>query len=169
MSQIDKAKVEDSLQIAQIIKEGWNAAYKGIISDEDLQNMDIEKISNNWKKSIQDNKNIYVYKENDEILGVIRFGKAEESESETTGEVEVLYVKPNQKRKGIGTQLLNFAKEELQKMGYDKIIIWCLKGNVQGANFYKKCGGQKIKERDYMIRGIKIREEGYFYNLDNKF
>ena len=38
------------------------------------------------------------------------------------------------------------------------MIIWCLKGNNQGANFYKKHGGDKIKERDYTIRKILVRE-----------
>lgn len=165
MNQIFKAEIQDSLQIAQIIKDGWNTAYKGIISDEFLKNMNTETLSENWKKSIQDNKNIYVYKEKDEILGVIRFGRAGEAVTEKTGEIEVLYVRPDQKRKGIGTQLLNFAKHELKKMGHDKMIIWCLKGNKQGSNFYKKAGGEKIKERDYIIRGIKVREEGFYYDL----
>ena len=47
------------------------------------------------------------------ILGVIRFGKAEEMLDENIGEVLCLYVKVGEKRKGIGTKLLEFAKHKL--------------------------------------------------------
>ena len=36
---IVKPEVSDSLEIANLIKNGWNSAYKGIISDEDLKNI----------------------------------------------------------------------------------------------------------------------------------
>lgn len=169
INNIVRPEVESSLEIAKIIKDGWNAAYKGIIPDDYLKNMNVEKISENWKKNIERNKNIYIYKENDEILGVIRFGKSEYPYIKPIGEIFVLYVKPELKRNGIGTKLFEFAKDELIKAGYEKMMIWCLKGNKQGANFYKKHNGDKIKERDYIVGGIKVREEGYMFDLsDNK-
>lgn len=102
-----------------------------------------------------------------QILGVIRFGKSEDAVTESTGEVYILYVKPDKKRNGIGTQLLIFAKKQLQNMGYNKMIIWCLKGNKQGSNFYKKAGGHKENERESVVNGIKVREEGFYYDLTN--
>ena len=162
---IFKAKIEDAIEIANIIKKGWNSAYRGIISDEYLKNMNVEKISANWEKAIKNNENTYVYKINNELLGVIKFGKAE---SENIGEIYVLYVKVEEKRKGIGTALLAFAKEKLKEEGYNKIVIWCLKGNEQGVKFYKKSGGNKVKERDYEINGLKLREEGFYFNLKDE-
>lgn len=163
---IMKSEVKDSNEIARLIKSGWNSAYRGIISDEYLTNMNVEKISKSWTEGIEKNKNnIFVYKENNQILGIIRFGKAENLNLKNVGEVFVLYVKVQEKRKGIGTKLLEFAKNKFIEDGYDKMIIWCLKGNKQGANFYKKHGGCKIKERDYIVGGINVREEGYIFNL----
>ena len=165
---IIKPEIKDSLEIAKLIKAGWNSAYKGIISDEDLYNMDVEKMAEKWKNNIESNSNIYIYKENDTILGVIRFGKAEDVFTKKIGEIFCLYVKPEEKRKGIGTKLFNIAKNKLIEDGYDKMIIWCLKGNKQGENFYKKCGGNKIKERDYIVRGVKVKEEGFMFNLKDE-
>lgn len=160
-----KASIEDSIGIAALIKAGWNSAYKGLIPDNYLKNMNEEEMAKRWQEHIENNKKIYVYKINNELMGVIRFGKYEDTTSEDIGEIMVLYVEPDNKRKGIGTKLFMHAKQELIKEGYKKMIIWCLKGNVQGANFYKKMQGQNIGERDYEIRGLKIREEGFFYNL----
>ena len=61
INNIVRPQVENSLEIAKLIKDGWNAAYKGIILDDYLNNMDIEKISESWKKNIEANKNIYIY------------------------------------------------------------------------------------------------------------
>lgn len=166
-SNIVKPVVTDSLEIAKLIKDGWNSAYRGIISDTYLENMNIEKISKSWAEGIVKNKNnIFVYKVNNQILGIIRLGKAESLKN--IGEVFVLYVKKKEKRKGIGSKLLKFAKNKFIEDGYGKMIIWCLKGNNQGANFYKKQGGYKLKERDYIVREINVREEGYIFNLKDE-
>lgn len=165
---IVKPQVKDALEIAKLIKDGWNSAYKGIISDEDLQNMNIEKMAEKWKNNIENNMNIYIYKEENKVLGVIRFGKCEEINHQNIGEIFCLYVRPEEKRKGIGSKLFEFAKNKLIEDGYEKMLIWCLKGNNQGANFYKKQGGDKIRERDFVVRGIKVREEGFIFNLKNE-
>lgn len=142
-AKILKAKQEDAIQIASLIKNGWNAAYKGIISDEFLRNMDEKKLVGNWLKSIENGENNYVYKMNNEILGIIRFGKAERPVTPNEGEVYVLYVKVEEKRKGIGTELLTFAKQELKQNGFNKMIIWCLKEMFKAQIFTIKMKGLK--------------------------
>jgi len=161
--EIIRAKIEDSTGIAELIKSSWKSAYKGLISDEFLNNMDIEKLKQAWEKNILQSSNIYVYKEENEILGVIRFGESEEKPE--FGEVFVFYVKPEEKQKGLGTKLWDFAKQELIKQGYKNMLVWCLKGNNQGANFYKKMKGEYIGEREAKVNGLKIKEIGFKYNL----
>ena len=96
---IVKPEASDSLEIANLIKEGWYSAYKGIISDEDLKNINVEEMSERWKSIIKVEKNIYVYKEENKILGVIRFGKCEEINYQNIGEVFCLYVRVEEKKK----------------------------------------------------------------------
>ena len=48
---------------------------------------------------------------------------------------------------------------------YNKMVVWCLQGNEQGRNFYKKMGGNSIGERSYELNGLKIKVEGFIYNL----
>jgi len=120
--EIIRAKIEDSTGIAELIKSSWKSAYKGLISDEFLNNMDIEKLKQAWEKNILQSSNIYVYKEENEILGVIRFGESEEKPE--FGEVFVFYVKPEEKQKGLGTKLWDFAKQELIKQGYKNMLVW---------------------------------------------
>ena len=160
-----KARIEDSNNIAALIIAGWNSAYKGLIPDEYLKSMNKEELAKRWEESIKNSPNSYTYKINNKVMGVIKFGKAENSTEENIGEIMVLYVEPETKRNGIGTELFRFAQDELKKKGYKKMIVWCLKGNIEGASFYKKMKGKYIGERDFEIRGLKIKEEGFFYDL----
>ena len=98
--------------------------------------MNEEELEKRWEENIEKNQNIYVYKINNKLMGVIKFGKSENASKEKMGEIMVLYVETEGKRKGIGTKLFVFAKEKLIKEGYNKMIIWCLKGNIEGSNFY---------------------------------
>ena len=162
---IVKASIKDIKNIAALIKAGWNSAYIGLIPDEYLKNMNEEELVKRWKANIEKKQDIYVYEINNKLMGVVKFGKTENLSEENMGEIMVLYVQPKSKRNGIGTYLFRFAQNKLKKKKYKKMIVWCLKGNIEGTNFYKKMGGKYIGDRDFEIRGLKIKEEGFFYNL----
>lgn len=160
---IKKPQVEDALEMARLIIAAWQQTYKGLIDDEFLKNMKEEESKKRWEQEIYENKNVLVYKENNEILGVIKY---EEAESEKgCGEVYVLYVKPEEKRKGIGTKLFNTAEQELLKCGYKKMLVWCLNGNKIGENFYLKSGGEVKEKRMYTLNGLELEENKLTFKL----
>ncbi len=162
-SNIEKPKKEDANEIAKLVIDSWQTTYKGLIDDNYLNSLKIENAKKRWKEEIVENNNILIYKEDNKILGVIKY---DESESEKeNGEVFVLYVKPKEKRKGIGTKLFNTAKQELLKCGYKDMIVWCLDGNMIGENFYLKSGGCKKEKRLFNINGINVCENKLLFKL----
>ena len=80
--------IEDAKEIAILVKDGWNTAYKGLIDDSFLKSINIEESTQKWKVWLEDNKDIFIYKENDKILGVIKYGKSENNEQ--NGEIYIL-------------------------------------------------------------------------------
>ena len=121
---IRQAKPLDNYAIANIIVSGWKTAYKGLINDEFLDNLSVDIKAENWKNIIlsqNENNHIYIYEENNEILGVIRFGKPDENYNNYNAEIHVLYVRPSLKRKGIGTKLFNFAKKYFLEQNTNQI------------------------------------------------
>lgn len=165
---IRKAIKEDSYNIAKLIVSGWHTAYKGLIEDEFLNNLSADSMTHNWEKNILNQKessNIYVCEENNNILGVIRFGNPINSPKEYNSEIHALYVEPNLKRKGIGTKLFEYAKEYFIQNNKTNMIIWCLKGNKPSIKFYKKMGGTIRLERKATVHNIKVEEVGISYNL----
>lgn len=167
---IRKAIKSDSYSIAKLIVSGWQTAYKGLIDDEFLNNMSVNFMSEKWAKNIEtqnSDNNIYVYEENNEILGIIRFGKPDDSSSTYNSEIHVLYVEPSLKRNGIGTKLFKFATEHFIKNNTTNMIIWCLKGNIPTIKFYEKMGGKIVSSKKAVINSIELEEVGLEYDLSS--
>lgn len=168
---IRQAKSNDNVDIARLIISGWQTAYKGLIDDEFLNNMSINTMSEKWEQNIlsqNDENHIYVYEENNKILGVIRFGKpADENDFNHNSEIHVLYVEPTLKRQGIGTELFNFAKNYFIKNNLINMVIWCLKGNTPSIRFYETMGGKIIGSRKATVHNIELEECELEYTLNN--
>ena len=169
---IRRAKVNDAKKIASIISRSWQTAYKGLIDDSFLDSLSTEENTKRWIENIKsqnEKNNIYVYEDEDDnkIKGVMRFGeKGEKKNNKYNAEIHVLYVEPDLKRKGIGTKLFKLAKNHFLDRGKQDLIIWCLKGNTIGMNFYKKMGGKAVLERKDVVKGIEVTEVGFEFKLD---
>ena len=160
---IEKPKEEDSEEIAKLVISGWQTAYKGLIDEDFLNNMSIEQAKERWEQEVKDNNKVLIYRENGKILGVIKYDEGLQEKDK--GEVYVLYVKPEEKRKQIGTKLFNTAKQELLKSGYKNMVVWCLVGNLVGENFYLKNGGVKTEKRKYSANGVEVEENRLLFKL----
>ena len=169
---IRQAKVEDAKEIASIVNRSWQTAYKGLIDDDFLDSLSIEENTKRWIENIKSQSeanNIYVYEDEDDnkIKGVIRFGEpGDKKNNKFNAEIHVLYVEPDSKRKGIGTKLFKLAINNFLDRGKQDLIIWCLKGNTIGMNFYKKMGGKLVQERKDIVKGINVEEVGFEFKLD---
>lgn len=165
---IRKAVKSDNYNIAKLLVSSWQTAYKGLIADNFLNNMSVEIMAEKWATNIETQNttnNIYVYEENNKILGIIRFGKPDDASSNYNAEIHVLYVEPMLKRNGIGTKLFEFATNHFIKSETTNMILWCLKGNTPSIKFYEKMGGKIVSSRKAVINNIELEEIGLEYNL----
>ena len=102
----------------------------------DIQEMtfeDFEKIYNIVNKTT----NIYVYKENDTIIGCISL-IIEQKFINNNGRVchiEDLVIHKEHRKKGIGSAMLSFAKKEATSLGCYKVILNC---DTSVIDFYEK-------------------------------
>ena len=102
----------------------------------DIQEMsfdEFEKIYNSVNKTT----NIYVYKENDTIIGCISL-IIEQKFINNNGRVchiEDLVIHKEHRKQGIGSAMLSFAKKEAKKVGCYKVILNC---DVAFVDSYKK-------------------------------
>lgn len=168
---IRNVKYEDLKAVSEIAIRGWQTAYRGIVDDYYLDNLSIEE---NYQKRIKDYKEngFIVAEQNGEIVGFCRYRIGNEYKDkypEVDCELCALYVKPEEKRNGIGKALIKYVKNEFRRNNLNTMIIWCLKGNYPSRAFYEKMGGNLGAESSYCVRGGKKYEEvGFIYDLNER-
>jgi len=165
---IREARIEDSYSIAKIKVESWNVAYKGIVNDKYLKNLSIEVEAEKRSKRFKEVPPFYVYEENNVIKGFIWCGQISEEDDikyENIFEIFAIYVNPDDKCKGIGTKLINFAQSEAKRQNYNKVSLWCFKDNFLGRKFYEKNLGKLNGETIIEVGEQDITEVRYEFNV----
>ena len=114
--------------------KAWHEAYPGIISQEYLSGLTLEKCE---KMAFSWPDNIMVAKENGRVIGFVGYGDRGE-EAPGVGEIFALYVLADYYGKGIGRRLMDAGLEQIKR--YPQVCLWVLKENARAIRFYEKCG-----------------------------
>ena len=162
---IRKNELKDQEQMARIKIDGWTTTYDKIIASKYLKTLDYKKQTERYIASFDEYKDlVFVAVRDDEVLGYSCFHLTDKS-GKFDSELVSLYIKPTEKRKGIGTNLLKETAKELLSKGKSNMIIWCLSENIDAINFYKKLGGKKVIEKDAKIGDKLYKEYGFYFEL----
>lgn len=165
---IRKATIDDAEKVAKIKIEGWKTAYRGIIDDNFLDNMDINEEIEKRKNNIENGVDIIVAELNNEIVGFCLYRnyiKNLKNYPNANCELSSLYVKSSLKRKGIGTKLMKYVIQKLQSQGKTQMILSCLKQNYPSRVFYEKRGGKLIKTEKITFGDKEYEEVIYEYDI----
>lgn len=136
--------IDDAYEVATIHTESWQNAYKGIIDQKILDELDINKRATNWADGIKNEPNLIrlVAEFEGEIKGfVVGLNNRSHPSPESDGELWAIYVNPNTTQSGIGTSLFKSFIAELQKNEMNSMCVWVLEENKQARKFYEKMGG----------------------------
>ena len=121
MHMIRKIKEEDLTNVMTIWVKGNFKANYFIEKDYWLE------IYNDSKVDFLEKFKTYVYLENDEIIGFI---------SVYNNEIKALYVKEEYRRKGIGTKLINYYRDNISEDV--EIFVKVFEKNMNGIIFFSK-------------------------------
>ena len=129
-------------EIAYIQATSWQAAYRGIIPDANLDEFTPKKRTGIIRKSIATSGQTYFLLCVDfNPIGMIVLGKARDMDAQKdTGEVLAIYLLPDYWGAGYGYQMLDFAMKWLQNEGYRLVFVWALQENSRARAFYERFG-----------------------------
>ena len=166
--EIRDIKLEEIKDAVDIKITGWQNAYRGIIDDSYLDNLPSTRDNTieRWTNSYKDGHFIVaIY--NNEVVGFSRFVDNNDFSSniDCDSELCAIYVKPNYKFMGIGTKLFNYITDYFKSLNKEKMILWCLDGNLPSIKFYTKMGGTIVAEKYATIDNKEYKELGFLYNL----
>lgn len=160
--ELGEAVDEDLPGIASVHVRSWQVAYRGLIPDEVLNSLDVDRRRANWESFIDatEGLRLVVARAGGEVVGFASAGPCRDDDADgTTGELYAIYVEPSRWGEGIGTQLLQDVEDRLVADGWQAATLWVLKGNARSRAFYEACGWREDGATKVDDRGEFVLEE----------
>ena len=139
---IRKAVPEDAFDYAVCHIVCWKAAYKGIISDEYLDNMSVEQMTGNTRQALS-NPGIYSFycvESDSKIIGRLVLCESRDEDKPDAGEIAAIYLTDKFWGKGYGREMMEFSIQEIRRMGHNEAYLWVLEANSRARQFYENRG-----------------------------
>ena len=162
MTSIRPAEADDAPILAALHIRSWQVAYRGILSVDYLESLDIGHRTDFWRRFLEEGAHVLVA-EDDHVLG---FCHASESNDDGWGEIHSIYVDPDHWGRGIGGSLLAAGEARLVELGFGKGLLWVLEGNLSARGFYESKGwvlGRRFQVLE--IGGTPVTEVRYEIEL----
>lgn len=142
----------DAAEIVRIQIETWRTAYRGLVPDDTLDELDLRHAEQEWEHTLRDGPAIVlVSTEGAWTTGFCACGFAPEPEvaaadgsvpedAATVALISVLLVEPRWGRRGHGGRLLAFAAHRLAAQGATRGITWVPEADEASMAFFRGAG-----------------------------
>lgn len=138
--------MEDALGIAKVHVNSWRSGYQGLMPQEFLDNLSVEKRTKGWEDILSKigDYQVFVALNGTEIVGFCSAGVSRDSDvdKQLVGELYAIYVDPKHWLSGAGSLLIQAAIDLLRTQGYNEATLWVLDTNARGIGFYTAKGWQ---------------------------
>jgi ribosomal protein S18 acetylase RimI-like enzyme len=163
--QICFASIEDARPIAEIHVATWKVAYAGIVPDDFLAGLSVEKRESYWREQIPlGHQKIVVAKLDASVVGWIAYGASRDDDAGSgAAEIWAIYVSPEFWSGGVGRNLWLHSQSHLVTEGYRSVSLWVLAANSRAINFYRKAGfvPDPSGNKEFEIGGTLLKEVRY--------
>jgi ribosomal protein S18 acetylase RimI-like enzyme len=136
------AQYEDAKAIAKVHVASWQAAYKGLMPDDFLASLSVERREIQWQEFLRQAEHvILVCEENSEIVGFASAGKARDEDlHDQVAELYTIYLLSDVWNKGYGKRMFQEIAKVLPRHGFTEIVLWVLESNRRAREFYQAMG-----------------------------
>ena len=155
---VREATADDREAIRRVAERSWEHDYPGILNRETISEGIGEWYSDERLGEVLDTDGalLLVAEDDSEVLG---FSHAVWEGTE--GSILRLYVEPDSRRTGVGTQLVERSRVALFGEGVDRIRAMVLAENELGNSFYHDHGFERIEVNETTISGESYDESVY--------
>ena len=140
------ATVRDAAEIAAIHVRSWQAAYKGLLPQDYLDELDVSARVEGWRRTLcatdWSRSGVMVVHPERELLGFAGFGPTRDNDDDgsAVAEIRSIYLLPEAWGKGFGKRLMCSALTRLASAGYTQATLWVLQANSRARRFYETGG-----------------------------
>jgi ribosomal protein S18 acetylase RimI-like enzyme len=140
---LSDATPDSAEEIASVHVASWQAAYRDLLPADFLAGLSIESRAQKWRELLHAGHThaVLARAENGALAGWVSFGPSRDADLDATwGEIEALYIHPDEWRQGVGTHLTRHACAALRESGHTHVSLWVLEDNTQATAFYRRLG-----------------------------
>jgi GNAT superfamily N-acetyltransferase len=141
---IRAAVPSDADAIAAVQIASWRSAYRGLVPDAFLDDMDAGERSRRLRSHLtagRGGRRTYVAEIAGEVVGFATAGECRDPDARARdGELYAIYVLAVRWRRGIGTALHAAAADGLRNDGCVEARLWVLEANAAARRFYERLG-----------------------------
>lgn len=125
---------EDAASIARVQAAAWRAAYRTLLPDEVLEDLDSSLAHDQWRESVATppsaRHRVLVAVAGADVVGFAAFGPSEDPDlvAMVDAEMIALCVLPDRIREGHGSRLVNAAVDHLRDDGFLHVRVWLAAG-----------------------------------------
>jgi len=156
--QIRQARTDDIEAIRRVAERSWETDYPDILHRENVEDVVTEWYDEQRiREEIGNEDALVTVAESDGEVG----GFAHGVWARRTGHILRVYVDPDHRGQGVGSDLLATLRDSLLQRGSDRIQAMVLADNEAGNEFYRNAGFEKIDEGETTIGGETYVENVY--------
>ena len=140
---IREATVSDAHAIADVHVAAWRSTYTGLVPNEFLDARSVGERESKWRERLHNKTcGILLKVEKDQVIGFACYGSAKDEGHVTnsTGEIQAIYLKAEFQRRGFGRELWNSALSLLAGRGMTDVVVWVFDLNLGSRRFYETMG-----------------------------
>jgi ribosomal protein S18 acetylase RimI-like enzyme len=171
-ARIRPARTADAAQLALVYVRSWQSAYRGLVSQAYLDGLDPVRRLAGWERVIAEldpvSGGVLVAEDGRRLQGFVGYcpSRDDDTDPRATGEITVLYLRPDAWGQGIGRQLMAAAVSGLTAAGYEQAVLWVLDSNARARRFYAAAGWSPDgTAKDQDIGGAPVTELRYRKSL----
>jgi GNAT superfamily N-acetyltransferase len=160
---IRPAQVADADAIARVHVDSWRTSYKGIVPDDVLAGLSVERRAQVWRTAMTDfraTQCLYVAESSKGIVGFANGGYEREHHPAYRGELYAIYLLQSAQGQRVGQRLVQAVARHLSQLGLPNMLAWVLSENP-ARQFYEHLGAQYISEKPILIGTATLKEVAY--------
>lgn len=157
---VRKGAQRDAATLAEVFRQSWELAYRGIIPHLHLESMIRRRDKAWWQNATRGSDGLLVLDVAGVTAGYVTFGRAR-GRTKYQGEIYELYLSPSYQGLGFGEHLFEAARHALDERRLNGLVVWALTANTVAGDFYWRRGGRPIGKSHDKVGGLKLEKIAY--------
>jgi ribosomal protein S18 acetylase RimI-like enzyme len=168
--EITTAGADDARVIAEVHVRSWQHAYEGLLPEEFLATLSVEKREYWWCETLaRGSPQLLVARDDGGLCGFACFGASRDEDAPpATAEIWAIYLLPRVWSLGVGQRLWRPALARLRADGARRVMLWALAGNQRAIHFYQREGFtvDETSRRSLDLGGAAVDEIRYLRHIE---